>query len=97
MGLHLGAQIKVGDTLDPHKAAVGIHGADLHIGIGLDLLVAFLVGAHAEVQFVFKDHGKAEGADTGLIAIAAGKEKAVALFEIIVDLLDLAHVEFLLR
>ena len=96
MRLYLGTHIKVSNALDADKAAVGVHGADLDIGICLDLLIAFLMGAHAEVQLILKNHHKAEGAHAGLIAIAACKEKAVAFFEIIIDFLNFAHSKFLL-
>ena len=97
MGLYFGAHIKVGNALDTDEAAIGVHGADLHIGIGLDLLVAFLMGAHAEVQLILEDHYKAEGAHAGLIAITAGKEETVAFLEVIVDFLNFAHGKVLLN
>ena len=97
MGLNFRAHIEVSNALDADKAAIGVHGADLHIGVFLYLLVAFLVGAHAEIQLILVDHHKAERTHAGLVAIAAGKEKAIAFFEIIVDFLNFAHEKVLLN
>ena len=47
-------------------------------------------------QICIRDSHKAEGAHTGLVAIAGGKEETVAFFEVIVDFLNFAHEKVLL-